>query len=260
MKTHLEKEFCKQYEIIKAISKGGFGTVYDGVKKSNKESVVIKKISSKKVSVSSGLPSEVLFLKKCKNIANVIQILDFILCEENLYIVFEQLENNIDLFDLITDHFPLEENVVRKIFKEILKTIQILSNMDIYHFDVKDENILLGYPNLEINKVNEPVFVKLIDFGNMKYGSKVNDSPFEPTRVFCPPEYINYGLILPREFTVWSLGCLLYNMLNGDIPFQFNIVENVKWHRQVSQDLTDLTNNCLLMEPSERIDLHCISV
>ena len=62
---------------------------------------------------------------------------------------------NGTLRDLISPNIRFEETVARKIFQQLIETIEYCHNMKIAHRDVKPENILL----------DESYNVKIADFG-----------------------------------------------------------------------------------------------
>jgi serine/threonine protein kinase len=134
---------------------------------------------------------------------------------------------------------------------------------------MKDENVLIIWDSEDFTSGLPRI--KLIDFGNASFShfkDQFKTTAFDPTPIFTPPEYERRGIILPEPFAVWTIGVILYTMLEGDMPFRR--VENIarsthKWKR-LSNDPESLlskaillTDKCLNKKVNERINLNDLS-
>ena len=126
--------------------------------------------------------------------------------------------------------------------------------LGVTHRDIKDENIL----------INTEGKITLIDFGSGSFLNELENSHYEGTQLYSPPEWIKYQQYLFKEATVWSLGVLLFDILHGDIPFQRE-EDIIKWdnnslafRRHLSIDSKSLIKSCLHVKPEDRIKLEDI--
>merc|ERR1712029_1058580 len=108
----------------------------------------------------------------------------------------------------------------------------------ICHRDIKDENILID------SKGN----ITLIDFGSGTFLSEIDETPFEGTQLYSPPEWVKYGQYLYQEACVWSLGILLYDLLHGDIPAQTQL----EIREDLSIECDKSLRSCLRRNPEKR--------
>ena len=133
-----------------------------------------------------------------------------------------------DLFDFISDNGPLKEELAKKIFRQLIETVQKIHAAGVIHRDIKDENILID---------TQTHNVKIIDFGS---GARLHDevyTDFDGTRVYAPPEWIKFRRYRADGLTVWSLGILLYAMVCGNIPFETDeqiCSARIKFRRKLS--------------------------
>jgi serine/threonine protein kinase len=80
--------------------------------------------------------------------------------------------------------------------------------------------------------------------------------------VYAPPEWIRCNRYHAAPATVWSLGILLFDMVQGDIPFEKDkeiCSAELRYRKDsVLDEVKDLIGSCLRIRPKDRISLEDI--
>jgi len=246
-----------KYGVGEVLGKGGFGTVYSGVRRKDRLKVAIKQIARKKVTymervAGRKVPLELATMHAVQNVEGVVKLLDYFERPDSFVIVMERPENCKDMFDFITEKGTIEESVAKGFFKQIVEIVLACHSEGVIHRDIKDENILV---NTKTGKLT------VIDFGSGAFIKNSAKTEFEGTRAYSPPEWIRCARYPNKEATVWSLGILLFDMVCGDIPFETDeeICEaQLSFKSGVSETCQSLIRSCLRIRPRDRIQLEII--
>merc|ERR1711874_799338 len=254
VKRNQTRKLDKLYKIGDILGRGGFGTVYAGIRRKDGKNVAIKHIAKAKIvamEIVNGkkVPLEVALMIAVKNIEGAVKILDFFERVDSYVIVMERPESCKDMFDYISEKGSLDEKVAADFFRQVVETVIACHSTGVIHRDIKDENIRV---NLKTGKL------KLIDFGSGAFLKSDHYTEFEGIRVYSPPEWVRCSRYLGPEATVWSLGILLYDMVCGDIPFESDdeiCNAEITFRNNVSQNCQNLIRSCLRIRPKDRIQL-----
>ncbi|XP_052087983.1 dual specificity protein kinase TTK-like isoform X2 [Mytilus californianus] len=257
------------YMILDMLGKGGSSKVYH-VHDSKPPSKAIKVVNLNDANeeIVNGYKNEVKLLLQLQYCPKVIKIYDYeYRPEENkLYIVMEY--GNCDfaqfLKDKIKEDCKLSDHLIKYYWESMLMAVHALHKEGIIHSDLKPSNfIIIGGA------------LKLIDFGIAKSVQPDKTSVLTEMQVgtlnYMSPESIaDYGLDekpmykIGVKSDVWSLGCILYNMVYGFTPFQrinkqfakLQAITNSSYviHFPEIEDkrLLDVMKKCLIRDPKVR--------
>ncbi|KAK7812016.1 hypothetical protein U0070_018576 [Myodes glareolus] len=118
-----------------------------------------------------------------------------------------------ELFDFLAEKESLTEEEATEFLKQILSGVYYLHSLQIAHFDLKPENIMLLDRNVPKPRI------KIIDFGlahKIDFGNEFKNIFGTPE--FVAPEIVNYEP-LGLEADMWSIGVITYILLSGASPF-----------------------------------------
>ncbi|XP_046703866.1 serine/threonine-protein kinase pim-1-like [Silurus meridionalis] len=249
------------YETRELLGKGGFGSVYAGVRKADGLPVAIKYISKRKapkkleIPGHGFLPTEVALMSIVNTepyCLNILRILEWYEQPKCYYIVLERPEPCENLHQFCSRYGScLPETVARLVMVQLIDALKHCKSRGILHRDVKPENIMVQTNTLK---------VKLIDFG---CGDLIKDKykEFTGTPSYAPPEWFKKKKYLAEPATVWSVGVTLYRLVCGSLPF--NTRKDVKhghvrFSRSHSEECMHLIRWCLCTKPAGRPSLEQI--
>jgi serine/threonine-protein kinase len=207
------------FEITEMIGRGGMGVVYLAHDTKLDRSVAIKSIPPKLVGDST---TRTRFRREARLLAS--------LNHPNIGVIHEIIEQEEGVSYLVLE-YVLGETLAQRIAREPLKLEEAFSigqqiaeavsaahEKGVVHRDLKPGNI----------KITPEGKVKVLDFGLAKTsGSQDKNqgtSITQPGRIIGTPTYMSpeqaRGKSTDHRTDIWSFGCIMYEMLTGNVPFE----------------------------------------
>ena len=206
------------YILGKTLGYGAYAKVKESHSIKLNRQVAVKIVNRKaapKELIRKFLPREIKSLQTVKH-ENIVRLFDFIMTEQQIYIIMELAENG-DLLDYINMRKRLTEAVAQKFFRELTSAIAACHALKIVHRDLKCENVLLD------SKYN----LKVSDFGFAREYTGGLLETYCGSYAYAAPEVILGNPYNGELSDVWSMGVILYAMVVGRLPFKDNDVKTL---------------------------------
>jgi len=258
------------YKITDIIGEGGMAVVYQA------EHVLI----GRRVAIKRLLPDMVRdndlverFFNEARAAARIqhpglVEVFDFGHdVDGSAYIVMELLEGE-SLAKRIARESPLAAAVALSIARQVAAAVHAAHEQGIVHRDLKPENLYL----VAEHDAPDGVRVKVLDFGIAKLAPsedqrsvKTKTGVMFGTPRYMAPEQCRNATSVDRRADIYSLGCILYEMLVGTPPFTHdNWAELVASHMheppqrpsqrdgRIPSDVEALVLRALAKQPDDR--------
>lgn len=225
-----------EWQIVSCLGRGSYGTVYRALRKDNnlESHAAIKVISIPSDSwevetlrsegmddnsaktylydIVSDFTDEIRMMEQFKGLPNIVSVEDYKVVEKSdeigwdIYIRMELLTP----FNQYACDKQLTENEVIKLGCDICTALEICSQCNIIHRDVKPANIF----------VNKFGYFKLGDFGVARTVQSTHGSYSQKGTFFYMAPEVAYGNKYDARVDIYSLGLVLYRLLNNNrMPF-----------------------------------------
>jgi mitogen-activated protein kinase 15 len=213
MSEDIDKHVLRKYEIVSKLGKGAYGIVWKAIDKKTREVVALKKVFDAFQNATDAQRTfrEIMFLQELNNHENIIKLWNVLKADNDrdIYLVFEFMDTDL--------HAVIRANILEEVHKQyimyqLLKALKYMHSAGMLHRDMKPSNMLL----------NSDCLVKVCDFGLARSIASLTSSVNNPvltdyvaTRWYRAPEILLGSSKYTKGVDIWSMGCILGEMLGG---------------------------------------------
>lgn len=254
----------ERFKPIRELGRGASGAVFLCIDKLLGTYVAVKTLHHLSADQLLSFQQEAIAISRLTH-PNIVRILDFGATTSGIpYMVLENIQG-VDLETFVDRRGSLDLHQIVEIITSVCDALSYSHAKEIFHRDLKPSNLL-------IVETNGKLSAKLVDFGvaRVKFETTA-PTVLEGTSVIGTPAYMSpdqmRGISFDRRSEVYSLGCILFELLTGrQIYSGETVMEIVSAHvnapipkltlaapdAHYPDQLEDILERCLAKEPEDR--------
>ena len=154
----------------------------------------------------------------------------------------------------------IKEDHARILISMIVKALIELSRLNVVHRDIKLANMLIHFPTLSQEAINDAFLCKvdisktkcILKVADLGFAKELNKNDFTQTVCGTPlnmaPEVL-FSKKYDHSVDIWSTGVILFEMMTGFMPFngmnKADLMNKIAAGNYGLPDTLELSNNCL---------------
>jgi serine/threonine protein kinase len=204
----------EEYELGVCLGQGSVGEIFSATEKISEKQVAIKILLlavSQDPIIRSRFEREIVILERLRH-RNIVEVYGGGITSGRVFYVMEYVDAG-SVKELLVKYGKLPWTEVASIARQVCSALQYAHNHGIVHRDLKPANLFLMRDGS----------VKLGDFGiarDMRASDLTQQGLTVGTHAYMSPEQINADSQIDGKADLYSLGCVLFELLVGHPPFQ----------------------------------------
>ena len=212
------------YKITEQLGEGGMGVVYKAEDTKLERTVALKFLASHLMSNKEAAKR---FTREAKAAAaldhpNICTVYEIDEVDERTFIAMAYLEGETLDKRIAAGPVPLDD--VLDIAVQIARGLEAAHRKSIYHRDIKPANVMILDQGAER-------LIKIMDFGLAQLAERSRLTDLDTTlgtMAYMSPEQTE-GAGTDQRTDLWALGCVMYEMISGQLPFRGDYNQAVQY-------------------------------
>jgi tRNA A-37 threonylcarbamoyl transferase component Bud32 len=258
------------YEILGWLGEGGMGQIFKARNRRLRREVAVKVIRPQQLANPETLER---FRREARATAslahpNIVQVYDAAETDGLHYLVMEYVPGK-DLGELLIDRGPLPPALACEYIRQASLGLQHAHERNLIHRDIKPANLLLAADGTQVKLLDLGVArVQIPDAPESSLSDLTQTGAVMGTPAYLAPEQARHPRHADIRADIYSLGCTLYHLLTGQVPFPGVTLAEVvlqhqleepppidQWRAGIPADLQVILRKMMAKRPEDRYQI-----